>query len=346
MEHTLITGKLLLTDSTHIRANARNDRYETVTIDEEPTAYIRRLNEQAVEERLLPEDYKEKPPTKQKEVKVSTTDPDSGYMHRSSKPNGFYYLCHQTCDGEHGLITDVLVTPGNTSDHSVHSQRIQYQVDKFGFQTEAVCADRGYDSSEIDADMLKRGIKTYIPRKAPNTDAERFQVSDYQYDEETDTYRCPAGFILRFSSYNLKTGRKEYCCSVTNCRGCALRRQCISERSRRKLISRGLNTFAYEKQQENNGTPEYYAALRLRQIWCEGNFSHQKANHNLGQTRKRGLSKATEHCLLSAPAFNLRRMLKLLRGLLPRMILQTISTLQTLVKASATFLPTLSTAPK
>lgn len=194
--------------------------------------------------------------------------------------------------------------------------------------------------------MLKRGIKTYIPRKAPNTGAERFQVSDYQYDEETDTYRCPAGFILRFSSYNPKTGRKEYCCSVTDCRSCALRRQCISERSRRKLISRGLNTFAHTKQRENNGTPEYYAALRLRRIWCKGNFSHQKANHNLGRTRKRGLGKATEHCLLSATAFNLRRMLKLLRGLPPRMILQTVGTLQTLVKASAAFLPTLSTAPK
>jgi len=52
------------------------------------------------------------------------------------------------------MITDVLVTPGNASDRSFHSQRIQYQIDKFGFQTEAVCADKGYDSSEINADML------------------------------------------------------------------------------------------------------------------------------------------------------------------------------------------------
>ena len=55
MEHTLITGKLLLTDSTYVRANARNDRCEAVTVDEEPTAYIRKLNERAVKEELLPE---------------------------------------------------------------------------------------------------------------------------------------------------------------------------------------------------------------------------------------------------------------------------------------------------
>lgn len=318
MDRGLITGKLLLTDSTHVRANARNDLYETVKVTDEPSAYIRRLNEQALEGGLLPEDYEEKPPTKQKEIKVSTSDPDSGYMHRPGKPNGFYYLSHQTCDGEHGLITDVFVTPGNTSDHSVHSQRIQHQIDKFGFQTEAICADRGYDSSEIDADMLERDIKTFIPRKAPNTDPERFQTSDYHYDEETDTYRCPAGCILKFTSYRPRTGRMEYSSSETDCRNCPLKSKCISVCSKRKLISRGLNASAYAKQQENNGTSEYYKALRLRQVWCEGNFSHQKANHNLKRTRKRGLGKATEHCLLSATAFNLRRMVKLLRGLPPR----------------------------
>ncbi|MCD8380549.1 MAG: IS1182 family transposase [Lachnospiraceae bacterium] len=314
MDRNLITGKLLLTDSTHVRANARNDLYETVTVSEEPSAYIKRLNQQAVQEGLLPEGYEEKTSAKQKDVKISKTDPESGYMHRPGKPNGFHYLSHQTCDAEHGLITDVLVTPGNVNDRSVHSQRIQYQIDKFGFKTKAVCADKGYDSSEIDADMLKRGIQTYIPRQRACTDTDRFQTSDYCYDEATDTYRCPAGCILKGSRYNPRTGGKEYCSSELDCRNCQLRAKCISERSKKKLILRGYNASAYETQRKKNGTPEYYAALRLRQIWCEGNFSHQKAHHNLGRTRKRGLGRATEHCLLSATAFNLKRMVKLALG--------------------------------
>lgn len=315
MERGLITGKLLLTDSTHVRANARNDLYETVTMTDTPTAYIRRLNEQAVKEGLLPADYVEKPSTRKKEVKVSKTDPESGYMHRPGKPNGFYYLSHQTCDAQHGLITDVLVTPGNSSDRSVHSRRIQYQIDKFDFQTEAVCADKGYDSSEIDADMLARGIQTYIPRQAKSTKPERFQTADYQYNPKTDTYCCPAGCILKFSSYNPETCLKVYCTSTKDCRECPLRSRCITERGKRKSICINLNASAYEAQQKKNGTAEYYKALRLRQIWCEGNFSHQKANHNLSRVRTRGLGKVYAHCLLSATAFNLRRMVKLLRGL-------------------------------
>lgn len=318
MARGLITGKLLLTDSTHVRANARNNLYETVTVDDEPSAYIRRLNEQAVAEGLLPKDYEEKPPTKQKEIRVSITDPDSGYMHRPGKPNGFYYLSHQTCDAEYGMITDVLVTPGNASDRSVHSQRIQYQIDKFGFQTEAVCADKGYDSSEIDTDMLARGIRTYIPRQASGSEAGRFQTSDYQYDEKTDTYRCPAGKTLRYKNYDPHTARKRYCAKCKECQSCAVKEHCITPKTHRKIVYKSLASDSSEKQKRLNGTPEYYEALRLRQIWCEGNFSHQKANHNLQRTRKRGVGKAAEHCLLSATAFNLKRMVKLLRGLPPR----------------------------
>jgi len=54
--------------------------------------------------------------------------------------------------------------------------------------------------------------------------------------------------------------------------------------------------------------------MRLRKIWCEGNFSHQKERHNLRRTRKRGIEKVTEQCLLSACALNLKRMVKALKG--------------------------------
>ena len=69
------------------------------------------------------------------------------------------------------------------------------------------------------------------------------------------------------------------------------------------------------EQAKNIGTAEYFVAMRLRKIWCEGNFSHQKERHNLRRTRKRGIEKVTEQCLLSACALNLKRMVKALKGL-------------------------------
>ena len=63
---------------------------------------------------------------------------------------------------------------------------------------------------------------------------------------------------------------------------------------------------------QHAGTPEYYEAMRLRKIWCEGNFSHQKERHNLRRTRKRGIERVTEQCLLLACALNLKRLVEIL----------------------------------
>ncbi|NFQ90353.1 IS5/IS1182 family transposase, partial [Clostridium botulinum] len=70
-----------------------------------------------------------------KEIKVSTTDPDSGYMVRDGKPKGFFYLDHRTVDGKYNIITDVHVTPGNINDVDPYVKRIETQIKKFNFNT-------------------------------------------------------------------------------------------------------------------------------------------------------------------------------------------------------------------
>ena len=106
IEHGLVDGKLLLTDSTHIKANAKDSAAEIVTVDVEPSEYLKRLNERAKQEGIYPKSQKKpKSAVTTKEVRKSITDPESGYMNRAGKPLGFYYLSHQTCDSLHGLIT-------------------------------------------------------------------------------------------------------------------------------------------------------------------------------------------------------------------------------------------------
>ncbi|MGM9585240.1 MAG: transposase [Faecousia sp.] len=98
---------------------------------------------------------------------------------------------HQTSDAESGIITDVFVTPGNVNDCTPHTNRLETQIDKFGFETEAVCADAGYDNSEVYDAMLKRGIRTYIPtkRKPNNTPSytEGFEPETFTYDPKEDS---------------------------------------------------------------------------------------------------------------------------------------------------------------
>ena len=308
----LVTGKLLLTDSTHILANAAREKREVIEVPDTPSEYVKKLDREALEAGLLDEPVTY--PDKTKTVTKSTTDPESGLMNRPGKPNAFCYLNHQTSDAESGIITDVFVTPGNVNDCTPHTSRLETQIDKFGFETEAVCADAGYDNSEVYDAMLRRGIRTYIPkkRKPNNTPSytEGFEPEAFTYDSEEDVYICPQGKILAYSCYNKKGQKKRYLAARKDCSNCPCRQQCIGSSKNSRMVERMLHEEARQEQAKNRNTPEYFAALRLRKIWCEGNFSHQKAEHNLRRTYKRGIERVTEQCLLSACAMNLIRLVK------------------------------------
>ena len=314
IETGLVSGKLLMTDSTHIRANANHEMREIIEVPDTPTEYMQKLDRGAYELGLIKEPI-EYDTSKTKSVTKSSTDPECGMMKRPGKPVGFHYLDHQTCDAENGIITDVYVTAGNEHDSTPHTQRLEYQIDKFEMKTEAICADASYDSGEVHNAMLNRNIKTFIPERTrsgtPNYEP-AFDPKVFTYDEERDIYVCPAGKVLRYSGYRKKDRRKRYTAKKADCLSCQYKEQCNGHTKNPRMIDRTLHEKARSIQRQNIDTPEYRAAMRLRKIWCEGNFSHQKANHNLTRTRKRGIERVTEQCLLSACALNLKRLVKCL----------------------------------
>jgi hypothetical protein len=70
----------------------------------------------------------------------------------------------------------------------------------------------------------------------------------------------------------------------------------------------GLLTINFHT--EKQASSEYRAIQKARRVWCEGSFGTMKRCHNLTYTYKKGIRNATEHCLLSALALNLKRMIK------------------------------------
>jgi len=314
MEIGLVTGEVLLTDSTHVRANAANNKRETVTVKFEPTEYIKKLDETALAEGLLKEAHI--PVEKTVEQTKNLTDPDCGLLRRPGKPTGFHYLNHQSVDGNSGIITDVYVTPANTVDHMHHTKRVKYQIEKFGFQTQAVGADAGYDEPEIHVEMLKRNIKTYIPRKARGVKEPdgTFTRENFQYDQEQDVYICPNDCVLKFSTFRKGRGIKRYSGRISDCKSCPIRSKYIPVKSTARHIERSYYWTEYEKQHENDTTQRYLEIQKLRKIWCEGTFSHQKARHYMTRAKMRGITQTTGQCLLSACAVNIKRMIKWMKG--------------------------------
>ncbi|MCL2546341.1 MAG: transposase [Oscillospiraceae bacterium] len=314
----LVTGEVLLTDSTHIRANAANDKRETIIVQHEPSEYMKKLDEMALADGLIKESAQPKT-GETKEITQSTTDADCGLMNRPGKPTGFHYLNHQTIDGGSGIITDVFVTSGNTLDHQHHAARINYQVDKFGLATTAIGGDAGYDVPEVHAEMYKRGIKTYIPRKASSAKEleSMFPREAFEYNHTLDAYICPIGCLLSFSSFRKGRGVKRYQSRASDCRDCPLKVSCIAGKGKIKCFERSYHWTEYEKQHENDKTERYLEVQKLRKIWCEDTFAHQKARHCLTRAKMRGIAQVSEQCLLSACAVNLKRMIATLKTPLP-----------------------------
>lgn len=101
VDHKMVGGRALMSDSTHLKANANKRKFTKEIVVPETRAYIDDLVQAIREDRT----HHGKKPLKarkdvreEKEIKVSTTDADSGYMYREGKPEGFFYLDHRTTD--------------------------------------------------------------------------------------------------------------------------------------------------------------------------------------------------------------------------------------------------------
>ena len=151
----MANGRVLYTDNTHLKASASPRRAVNELRPEGVSEYFAELNA-AVEAGRKKHEKKPLPAVKKtsenvvvKHTKVSTTDPESGFMHRDNKPQGFFYLDHRTVDGKHGIITDTWATPGNVHDSQPYIARLKRQTERFGLETVAAGVDAGYFTAAV-----------------------------------------------------------------------------------------------------------------------------------------------------------------------------------------------------
>ena len=119
MSHKMVVGRVLFTDSTHLKANANKNKYTKQEVEADTRKNFEDLNKAIEEDRIKhgKKPLKEKEEVKEiKEIRVSTTDPECGFMSRVNKQEMFCYLDHRTTDMKFNIITDVFVTHGNVHD--------------------------------------------------------------------------------------------------------------------------------------------------------------------------------------------------------------------------------------
>jgi transposase len=323
IEQGLVDGKLILSDSTHVKANASKKSEVKIEVEKETLTYWDRLDKyEQIEREKLESEGKIPPVKRRKQAKaepktvtktVSTTDPDAGRLNRPGKPEGMHYLDHQSIDVKNGIIVDAFATAGNVADCVPYLDRIEYIEDDLGLKIGAVAVDSGYDTTLIHRKLDERGIEMITPEKqTSDTSKTEFKRDDFSYYEERDEFICPGGNILKLQNLqrNESTVNRVYKASIKDCKDCPQREKCLAPSQKCRKIQVNIFEKIYKRHHKNDGSPAYKAALRARQIWSEGTFAAQKERHNLKRIFRRGIEAAQTHCLLSAIAVNLKRMVK------------------------------------
>ena len=293
IDRGLVDGKLILTDSTHVKANASRKSEYKKTIKTLAYDYIKELDYYETEERIALETKGLIPKAKKKNVSGekyktetitrSKTDPDSGYYKRKGKPLGMHYLSHETVDASKGIIIDVHTTPGNVPDSKPYIERIDHIRDTIGIRIESACADSSYDAGLIHQQLYERGIDFFTPEP---TEQKRgtafFQKDSFTYDEKHDCYICPAGKKLSLARLQRTPGlvARQYQSDKCDCHRCEYKDKCLTKSTPYRRLNISIFHNIKQRHHQKDGTIQHKTVMDKRQIWCEGTFAAQFSEKN------------------------------------------------------------------
>jgi IS5 family transposase len=323
MGHGMVDGRVLYTHSTHLKANANRNKLDPVQVEQTPSAYLAELDAAVDADRAA---HGKKPlkcndapngsgkgssPADTREIKVSRTDPDSGYMVRDDKPRGFFYLDHRTVDAKHAIITDTHVTPDSVQDSQPHLARLDRQRKRFGFDVRTVGLDAGYYSPAVCQGLEGRGIAGVMGYRTPNHKPGMFYKREYEYDAYRNEYIYPQGQALRYSTAN-REGYREYKSIPDMCPAlCGAR--AVHQRHQRGEGG-GAPRLGVGEGARQGAQPERLASALTRDArrrWSAASPTARQL-HGHRYARMRGLRKVAEQCMLAAAAQNIKKIALLL----------------------------------
>ena len=322
VEKGLVSGRVVGTDSTHVRANASRTSEELVEVVEEAGVYWEKLDAYEEEglERLAAQIGKRrkkrvkqiKRDNRRTHKRISRTDPEAGHLKRPGKPEGPHYLSHQAVDSDYGIIVGQTVTPGDVNDSAPYLDLMEY-VHTNVVPIQIATADAAYDFPLAHRVLGDLGIDFFVrPQKTAVRANTQFTRDDFRYDEGSNVYLCPGEKELRLRRLARSASGLfwEYQADKRDCAACPLHDKCLSENDRRGARKVSVSYFTADRRRnlERRCSPEYREALKLRQIWCEGTFAVQKRGHNLTRVLRRGIEAAEDHGLLSAKDDKIHRL--------------------------------------
>lgn len=308
-EYGLIKGKIVYTDSTHIRANASNSKYENEEYEvvEYKNTHLDRVNRIRKRHNIRPlKELDDKTITKTR--KISKVDPDSGFMHRDRKPLGFFYLDHRTVDSYYNIILDAYITAGNMNDAVPYLDRVDYLKATYEFleNLKYASADAGYFTSKVLEGLKERGLIPVMGVKRHPKKKGKDSKYWFAFDILEDVYICREGNLLDYKTTE-RNGYNIYRSMPEDCNKCKRKSACVDKGKDFRTIRRHIDEDFKDEVREFMKTEKAKSIYGMRSDTIERSFADSKELHGYRYASFRGLEKMQMEAYMVATAQNIKK---------------------------------------
>ena len=329
----LIGGKLLAGDSTKLRAqNSKKNNFNQKKIDRH-LGYIenklseyekslaesdgdnKRIIEKEIEKQTKRKDQYKKLENQLKEtgqVQVSLSDPESRQMIIRNNITEVSYNTQTMVDSKYCIPIDYKVT--NTNDSKAMGNMLRRAKTILRDNHFTVLYDKGYHTGSEFKTAHDLGVMVMVaipgtPSSSQSPDP-AYNVKNFNYNQETDSYTCPQGQILQttgtwYSGKNYKF--KQY--KTKACKKCCVKHLCTTSRNG-KLVQRSEYTQYIEvNKKEIEKDKDTY---KKRQAIVEHPYGTIKRQWGFSYIiTKKGMDRAESDVGLMFIAYNLRRLMNI-----------------------------------
>jgi transposase len=241
---------------------------------------------------------------------VSTTDPDAALVRKGRGRAKACYAEHRAVDSKAGVITASITTTGSVNEAHLLGNLLDEHQSNAGSKAEVAVADSKYGTVENFLELHDRGVRAHMPnlselQKGSNRREGIFDISEFIYDETTETYTCPAGKQLRRMKHKKKQRAEEYSARKKTCRECALRDRCTRSKSAR-TVKRHHRQKELDQMLRISHSARAKRDLKTRKHLMERSFADAANNHGFKRSRWRGLERVSIQNLIIAAVQNIR----------------------------------------
>lgn len=304
----LVDGKKIHVDGSLIAAHASNE--SIVAGPPELLAALSQAYQEQVSKLEEPEVFQKPEPA----TRLSTTDPDAELARRRGHPAQLSYKQHRVVDDAQGVITAQCTTGGLVGEDDQLLGLIEAHEQNTTLAVQTVVADSQYGTAENFLACADRAINAHMAdwkahHQGGPLEEDHFRADQFVYDAASDTYRCPAGQTLRRYQKCSHKPAWEYKAARTVCAQCALRAQCTSSKSGRR-IQRYERQVELDRLRAKTNSPPARKDRRRRQHLSEQSFADATNCHGFKRSRWRRLWRQKIQNHLIAACQNVRILLR------------------------------------